>query len=380
MAASPDRRTFLRRTIGAAGWCLAMPLFAACAPAAAPSPTAAPAKPTEGAAQAPTSSAPKPTEAAKAAAPVAAPAAPASITKVSYACASINPYHIVAVVGTEKPDLMRKHGVEVDVVLAQNSPNAVNALVGGSVNVAAVTPEAVWPAQAQTPDVRQVIAVADGTPYALVVNPDIKKVSDLKGKSLGASAVRGGADTTAMQIILLENGLAEGDYSIVQVGAVAERTAAMKVGTIAGCAQQEPQATQLREAGFVELDDAVNYPSLENVQTLVAIAKQSWYQANAETAVGFARAWVDVTRWLYDPQNKDELLGIMVRTMKVEPHAAENAYQRWWVTTQSAPLQPRVDPTKAAQHAENLKKVGNANLPSDFSRLIDNSLVEQALG
>jgi ABC-type nitrate/sulfonate/bicarbonate transport system substrate-binding protein len=146
---SLDRRAFLRRAIGAAGWGLAVPLFAACAPSAAPGSTAAPA--------------------AKPAAPAASPAAPANITKVGYACASINPYHIVAVIGTEKPDLMRKYGVEVDMVIANNSPNSVNALVGGSVSVASVTPESAWPAQAQTPDVQQILGAANGTPYLLLL-------------------------------------------------------------------------------------------------------------------------------------------------------------------------------------------------------------------
>ena len=383
MAANADRRTFLRSAIGALGWGLAVPLFAACAPTSTPSPTAAPAKPADSKPAEAAKPADKPAEAAKPAEKpaekAAAPAAGGNVTKVSYVCASINPYHIVAVLATEKPELMRPHGVEIDVVIANNSPNSVNALVSGSVNFAAVTPESAWPAQAQTPDVLQVVGAANGTPYVFVVNPDIKKVADLKGKTIGASAVKGGADTTASQILLLENGLKEGDYNIVQVGSVAERTAAMKAGTISGCAQLEPQATQLRDAGFVELDDADNYPSLKNIQSLIVIAKKSWYENNP-AALGFMRAWIDITKWLYDPKNKDELLAIMVRTMKVEQQAADNAYNRWWVKTQTAPVQPRVDAKMAAQHAENQKKVGNTNVPADFAKLIDNSLIEKAIG
>jgi hypothetical protein len=39
-----------------------------------------------------------------------------------------------------------------------------------------------------------------------------------------------------------------------------------------------------------------------------------------------------------------------------------------------------VDAAKAAQHAENQKKVGNTNVPTDFAKLIDNSVIEKALG
>ena len=76
-----------------------------------------------------------------------APAAGASVTKVSYAYASPNGFHFVATVGGEKPDLVHKFGIEFDLLTTTNSPNAVNALVGGSVNTAAATPDSAWPAQ-----------------------------------------------------------------------------------------------------------------------------------------------------------------------------------------------------------------------------------------
>src|SRR6266540_655438 len=288
MSASLDRRAFLRVALGAGGWGLAMPLFAACGPAAAPAPTAAPAKPAE-APKAPEAKPAAPVAPPAAPAPTTAPAAPASVTKISYAMVTYSPYHIAAIAAAEKPELMRKHGAEIDIIITNNSPNSVNAMVGGSVNFAGVTPEAAWPAQAQTPDIQQVMGVANGTPYQLFVTP-----------------------------------------------------AAMKAGTIFGCAQQEPQSTQLRDAGFVELDDADNYPALKNVQTLVVLARKNWYQSNMDSALRFVRAWVDITKWVYDPANKDELLGIMVSTMKVDQKAAENAYQRWWVKAQTATSPPQI--------------------------------------
>ena len=146
---------------------------------------------------------------------------------------------------------MHKLGVEFDLLTTTNSPNAVNALVGGSVNVAAATPDSAWPAQEKAPDVKQLFAVADGTPYVLIAQPEVKKAADLKGTTLGASAIRGGADTTSIRVILVENGLTESDYTFVQAGAIADRTAAMKAKSIDAVAQLEPQATTLRDEGFV---------------------------------------------------------------------------------------------------------------------------------
>jgi len=168
MSLRQDRRTFLTQVMGAAGAGLVVPLLGAC-----------------------TQSAPQP-----AAAPTTAPVAGSSVTRVSYAYASPNGLHFVATVGGEKPDLAHKFGIEFDLLTTTNAPNAVNALVGGSVNVAAVTPDSAWPAQDKAPDAKQISAIADGTPYVLLAQPEVKKASELKGKTLGVSALVGGADSS----------------------------------------------------------------------------------------------------------------------------------------------------------------------------------------
>src|SRR5207248_10221011 len=181
---------------------------------------------------------------------------------VSYAYASPNGFHFVATIAAEKPDLTHKFGIEFDLLTTTNSPNAVNALVGGSVNTAAATPDSAWPAQDKAQDVKQLLPVANGTPYVLLAQPEYKKVSDLKGQTFGVSALVGGADTTAIKIMANENGLTSSDYTLVQAGAVSDRTAAMQAKSIAACANLEPQASLLREAGFPQIDGADNYAPL----------------------------------------------------------------------------------------------------------------------
>src|SRR5262245_39482601 len=108
-----DRRTFLKQAavLAAAG------LLAACSAPSTSNPTSAS---TSG--------------------QTAAPATGASVKKLSYALASVNGLHFVATVASEKPELFAPYGLQIDLVTTTNSPNAVNALIGGSVDVAAVTP------------------------------------------------------------------------------------------------------------------------------------------------------------------------------------------------------------------------------------------------
>ena len=349
MSLRHHRRTFLRHAIGAASAGLLVPLFAGCAPSPPP-----------------------------AAAPTTAPAAGAGVAKVSYAYASVNGLHFVATVGGEKPELPRKFGIEFDLLTTTNSPNAVNALVGGSVNVAAVTPDSAWPAQDKAPDAKQLIAIADGTPYVLIGQPDIKKPADLRGKTLGVSALTGGADLAAMRIMLLENGVAPSDYTLVQAGAISDRTAAMKARSIDALAQLEPQATILRDAGFIEVDNANNYASLKGLHSIVLIGKTGWYQGNAEVAANFVRAWDAITRWIYDAANKGEVIAIAKKTMGGSDAGSEAVYNLH-VVNKSVSQNLRINEKYMQQFIENQKKLGATNLPNDAMKYVDSSLVARVL-
>ena len=352
-----DRRTFLRHLGGAASAGLTVSLFAACAPTTPPS--SAPQTQPQGG-------------------PTSAPASGASVTKVSYAYASPNGFHFVATVGGEKPDLTRKFGIEFDLLTTTNSPNAVNALMGGSVNVAAATPDSAWPAQDKAPDAKQLIAVAEGTPYVLIAQPEIKKTADLKGKTLGVSALSGGADTTAIRIMLSEAGLTSNDYTLVQAGAISDRTAAMKAKSIDALAQLEPQASLLRDSGFIEIDNGNNYPSLKGVDSIILLSKTGWYQANPDLAANFLRAWDAITRWIYDPANKAELLAIAKKTMGGTDAGAEGVYNLH-VVNKSITQNLRINEKLMQQFVDNLRKVGAENLPTDAMKYVDSSLVAKTL-
>jgi ABC-type nitrate/sulfonate/bicarbonate transport system substrate-binding protein len=351
---------FLRLVVGMAGAGAALPLLAACSTPASPSAPAATA-----------TSAPNPNQTAQ-----TAPGQPAGVTTITYAYANPNGLHFVATIGGEKPDLGQPFGIEFDLLQTTNSPNAVNALVGGSVTVAAATPDSSWPALDKATDIKQLWPVANGTPYVMLAQPELKKVSDLKGKTLGVSALVGGADTTAIKIMGTENGLGANDYTMVQAGTISDRTAAMQARSIDGCANLEPQASLLRDAGFPQIDTADNYPSLKGVHSIVLMAKQSWYQT--DVAANFLRAWDAITKWIYDPANKDELLAITKKTMGGTDAGAQQVY-KLHVDSLSVPKNLKMDEKMLQQFAQNLRNAGIDTVPADPMKYVDTSLVTKTL-
>lgn len=305
---------------------------------------------------------------------------PASTTPVHMrvGIVSYNPLHTVLIVAHEL-DLMSKHNVSFDFTLSTNSPAMVAALVGGSVDVATASPESMFPIQAQNQDLQTIMAEDVGSGYSLIVRPEIGSISDLKGKTLGASAARNGPDTVAMRLMLRKHGLIDDqDYSIIVIGTVAERVSAMKAKQVVAVANLQPQVDQMIDAGFKVVDDALNYPELKNILSLVVAAKKTDYQAHRDDFVRFVKGYVDSARFVNDPANKDKVVAVLAKILKVDTRMATDAYDRF-VGNHIYPSNPTVQKSPMDQVVANARTLGLPGVPSDVTKYYDNSLVQAAL-
>src|SRR6266850_8432107 len=130
--------------------------------------------------------------------------APAVVT-VTYGVVSWNPFHWVVMVGTAKGQF-EKHGVKLDIPLTGSSGAAVQALIGGSLHMTTTSPGAAFLAQDKAPEMKQIIGIYESSPYTLIASPEIKKVEDLRGKVLGGTGVKTGADTESLRVMLHHHG------------------------------------------------------------------------------------------------------------------------------------------------------------------------------
>lgn len=309
--------------------------------------------------------------------PVAA--APAKLETVTYGIVSWNPLHWVVMVGVPKGHFER-HGVKLDLVITGSAGAAVQAMIGGSLHMTTSSPAAAFLAQAKAPEMQQIIGVFERSPYTLVVNPEIKKIEDLRGKVLGGTGVKTGADTENLRVMLSAHGFQDPrDYTVAAVGSVRERSQALLNKTIWAVAQMEPFTSVLKDRGMVELTRAAEYPNLKLIQMVVVVAMRPWYTANTDTVVRFLRGWADATDWLNDPKNKDEATKILADRMKVEERYAANAYRVFVSELRGFPAQGRLNMAAVRQAAENQKILGSPP-PADITKYVDTSLVEKAFG
>ena len=132
------------------------------------------------------------------------------------------------------------------------------------------------------------------------------------------------------------------------------------------------------ECIFPEIDTADNYAPLKSVHSIVLIAKQSWYQGNPDVAANFARAWDAVTKWIYDPANKDELLAISKKAMGGTDAGVQAVY-KLHIESQSVPQNLRMNEKMLQQFTDNLRKAGADNVPTDAMKYVDISVVAKTL-
>jgi NitT/TauT family transport system substrate-binding protein len=152
----------------------------------------------------------------------------------------------------------------IDVEIPMMLPNiAHNALFSGEIDYHGVADSALRLAARGAP-IRAIFFGAIRPNYFLVAKPQIKSVTDLKGKYIGV--VRSG-DTIelATQVALRRDGLdPQRDALPIMIGFPATRVAALTAGSIDATIVVPPDNVLLKQKGFRELlflGDAVEFPS-----------------------------------------------------------------------------------------------------------------------
>ena len=146
--------------------------------------------------------------------------------------------------------LFKKHGLDVDLVYISGAPVGVAALVSGEVSITQGGVVGSITSNLKGAGTFIILGGADRFPYQLVVPQSIKQISDLKGKRFAVSRI-GSADHFATMSVLPRFGLApDKDLTIIQVGSVPSRFAALTNGSVMGALLIPPETIKAKELGY----------------------------------------------------------------------------------------------------------------------------------
>lgn len=158
---------------------------------------------------------------------------------------------------------------------------------------------------------------------SLVTQPDIKSYIDLKGKTVSVDAM-----TTGYAFVLFDllkrNGLTSADYKVERAGGVRERWQALQEGKHAGTMLISPFDILAKDKGLNVLQYAIDLYG--HYQGLVGATRRDWAQQNPNKLEAYIRAYLSGLTYLYEPNNKDEAIGILRKNTQMPPQLASQTY------------------------------------------------------
>ena len=151
--------------------------------------------------------------------------------------------------------IFQRHGLDVELVYIAAGSRAVQTLVGGSVDVAAIGGPAGVDAQLAGADTVYVGIPVNRVIVFTVAAPQIQRVEELRGKMIGVTRI-GTVTDFFTRLYLRQNGLVpDRDVMIRQTGGLPETLAALKAGQVHAGTFGFPAVLHARAAGFRILVD-----------------------------------------------------------------------------------------------------------------------------
>jgi ABC-type nitrate/sulfonate/bicarbonate transport system substrate-binding protein len=209
--------------------------------------------------------------------------------------------------------IFQRHGLDVELVYIAAGSRAVQTLVGGSVDVAAIGGPAGVDAKLAGADTVYVAIPVNRVIVFTVAAPQIQRVEDLRGKIIGVTRVGTVTDFFTRLFVRQAGLVPDRDVMIRQTGGLPETLAALKAGQVHAGTFGFPAVLHARAAGFRILIDystqGFRYPLSSIVVT------QSTLRARESAVRSFLAAHIEgVHRFRTDPAFAMSVLGKYTQT------------------------------------------------------------------
>lgn len=268
--------------------------------------------------------------------------------------------------------ILANNGIDTDPQFIA-SAQGVAALVSGEVQIAMLGGSEVLSAAAAGGDLVIVAVIGSVYPFIFEAAPDIKTPNDLKGRKVGVSSF-GSSSDIATRVALKRLGLdPDKDVTIVPVGSVEARVAAMISGAIQGAVSLVPDTLLLEERGFRPLFNLAEL-KLPAAQTTVAV-QRSLISSRREVVQRVVDSLVLAT--VREQTDRAFAIGALRKWLKLDDEKKLNATYDFYAKSFHTPLPY----PKAEQFADAKAQLGEKNervRTFDLAKLLDDSFVRSA--
>ena len=255
-----------------------------------------------------------------------------------------------------------RNGLQSDVIFISSGPVVVQALLGGDLQGGSGATNAVINAILNGAPIIGVAATANKPYHRLYVQPEINRIEDLKGKTLGVT--RFGSITDNLTRILLRKSGLEGAVNVRQLGGTLEVSAAFQNRAIAGAVTGELRAAPPSQPKILVRLIDLGIPYSMNT---IAVSRD-YYRREPDTVERIVRAYAEGVAFMN--QQKERALKIIAKYAHFPDTKAAEEHYRDSVTYLERI--PRADP-EAIQTI--LEFMGKKGVPVET--FMDNTIVDR---
>jgi ABC-type nitrate/sulfonate/bicarbonate transport system substrate-binding protein len=231
-----------------------------------------------------------------------------------------------------------------------------------------------------TPKDGDLIALLGGNDgsLALIAQPEIKNVSELKGKELAVDAVATGF-SFVLREILARNGLGPDDYMLTPFGATGARWEALQQKKAVAALLTPPFTLIAPARGFPNIADASG--ALGGYQGSVSAARRDWAKRNPDVVVRYIRAFRAGQDWLMNPDNKEDAIGLLrAEFPQTTPELGEATYRMLVASGKGYDAGAKIDMAGAKNVLDLRRRYGpKGKTVSDVGHFIDEGYFNQAI-
>jgi NitT/TauT family transport system substrate-binding protein len=233
---------------------------------------------------------------------------------------------------TQDEGHFRKHGLESNLIYIRGGTTAVQALLAGEIQFGHLSSAPMMTAWAQGADFVWVGTTTHQMVFTLLVEQNITKGIELKGKRIGITRL-GSASELAVRMALEQFGLSAKDVTMLSLGGIPEILAAMRAGAVNGGILSPPTSTAARDMGYRSL---LHIPDLGREFTFSGIAaKRSFVQSQPEVVRAYMASLADGAK-VYKEDSR-AALRILRKYMRADDRTLESGYKEYDKAISSPP-------------------------------------------
>ena len=190
----------------------------------------------------------------------------------------------------QQEGLFKKNGLDVELLHISSSSRGIQAILAGEIALSYMDGSNQVQANLKGANIAFVAGATNRQVFSLMAKPEIKRITDLRGKKIGITRIGSSTHTSAL-FALNTAGLKQNDYQILPLVEVPNILTALIAGQVDAGVVSPPTNSRARKAGLNELMNLAK-EGPEFVSVAVGTSR-SYIKANEDTVRRVVRSYAE---------------------------------------------------------------------------------------